>query len=230
MNSNSSANSLSAGMETSGCHEPADSPASLDTQSSTHVPTCPPASLNDISIDSGTHTPNSTRIPSRLQPVSGEHIEQLLTTDSQKCSRCHRSQPVGRFVLTRVHGKTYRSRQCNQCRAFKTKTSSIISERVAWLAAKKARPCVDCGGTFDSVCMNFHHVRGERKHLIHSAYRWLQLPKLELEVAKCDVVCTNCLRIRTARPPSPPPALADVQPDPADMDLSQSWFNSNAQT
>lgn len=230
MNSNNCDGSSSVGTGLIGSLAPVDLLGSLLTSSPTPGLTSPHVLLSGISLVCETPTQNSTRIPSRLQPVSGEQVEQLLTTDSKKCSSCHRSQPIERFTLARVCDRMYRARRCNQCRAAKAKTSSILTARAAWLADKKARPCVDCGGTFDPVCMNFHHIRGERKHLILSAYRWLQLPKLELEAAKCDLVCTNCLRIRTARPPSPTPALAEVQPDPADVDLSQSWFNSNVQT
>jgi len=64
----------------------------------------------------------------------------------------------------------------------------------------KKRPCADCGGMFDPVCMDFDHRPGEIKtdsvsHLI-SRRAW---GLIEAEIKKCDVVCANCHRIRTYR-------------------------------
>jgi hypothetical protein len=70
-----------------------------------------------------------------------------------------------------------------------------LGERVAEL---KDRPCMDCGGSFPSYVMDFDHREGEEKiggiaNLVHSG-NWV---KLEAEIAKCDLVCANCHRIRT---------------------------------
>lgn len=63
----------------------------------------------------------------------------------------------------------------------------------AVLAFKDA-PCADCGREFPSVCMDFDHVRGEKKFNVSQCK---SLKGLADEVAKCDVVCSNCHRIRT---------------------------------
>lgn len=69
----------------------------------------------------------------------------------------------------------------------------------AFLQAQKSRPCADCGGTFDPVCMDFDHRPGEVKlfGIAHGASR--KLDKVIAEMAKCDLVCANCHRIRTHR-------------------------------
>ena len=66
----------------------------------------------------------------------------------------------------------------------------------AWVDAQKAMPCADCGGTFPSVCMDFDHVRGTKLFAIGARTRTTR-EKLLAEIAKCDVVCANCHRIRT---------------------------------
>ena len=63
----------------------------------------------------------------------------------------------------------------------------------------KSKPCMDCGNTFDPVCMDFDHrdpllKRGRVASITKRGF----LAVLE-EVAKCDVVCSNCHRIRTHR-------------------------------
>jgi hypothetical protein len=60
----------------------------------------------------------------------------------------------------------------------------------------RAEPCTDCGGTFAPVAMDFDHVRGTKLKNVSamSTYPWSRV--LE-EVAKCDLVCACCHRIRT---------------------------------
>jgi hypothetical protein len=64
------------------------------------------------------------------------------------------------------------------------------------VAEMKAKPCADCGGTFPPECMDFDHVRGEKiGDISKMLLRTTEL--LHEEIAKCDVVCANCHRIRT---------------------------------
>ncbi len=60
----------------------------------------------------------------------------------------------------------------------------------------KKQPCVDCGNTFPTVCMDFDHVRGRKLYNIGNmkSQAW---ELVKAEIAKCDVVCSNCHRIRT---------------------------------
>ena len=57
-------------------------------------------------------------------------------------------------------------------------------------------PCADCGGRFPPVCMDFDHVRGDKVRGV-SQMRYITPIRIVAEVAKCDVVCANCHRIRT---------------------------------
>jgi len=47
--------------------------------------------------------------------------------------------------------------------------------------------------------MDFDHVRGEKvlsiSAMVHKGFSW---ESILAEIAKCDVVCSNCHRIRTA--------------------------------
>lgn len=61
-------------------------------------------------------------------------------------------------------------------------------------------PCVDCGESFPPYCMDFDHVpeRGTREfYLSHWVSFSIGKEKLEAEIAKCDIVCAICHRIRT---------------------------------
>ena len=56
-------------------------------------------------------------------------------------------------------------------------------------------PCADCGHKFPTYVMDFDHVRGEKSFNI-SRGRGHSIKKLKEEIAKCDIVCANCHRIR----------------------------------
>jgi hypothetical protein len=79
--------------------------------------------------------------------------------------------------------------------------------------------------------MDFDHVRGEKSYNIAAAYRWLNWDQLNAEVAKCELVCSNCHRVRSSvrkqskgKPLKP---LAGAAPDPAEVDLTSNWVNRN---
>ena len=59
-------------------------------------------------------------------------------------------------------------------------------------------PCEDCGAFFPSQAMDFDHVRGHKDLQISTLMKNRSpLSKLLTELEKCDLVCTNCHRIRT---------------------------------
>jgi hypothetical protein len=64
------------------------------------------------------------------------------------------------------------------------------------LDEQKAGPCHDCGGKFPPCVMDFDHVRGV-KHRSVSLMRLNAFAAILAEIAKCDLVCANCHRIRT---------------------------------
>lgn len=78
-------------------------------------------------------------------------------------------------------------------------TSSKLArlERYALLDAMKSRPCMDCKGSFEAVCMDFDHRPDEVKLFNISSNITARMDRLLVEVAKCDIVCSNCHRIRT---------------------------------
>lgn len=74
---------------------------------------------------------------------------------------------------------------------------------------KEASGCMDCGEE-DVVVLEFDHVNPEEKNIKLRASgtnsnskgrSWLMLswPELRVEVEKCEVVCANCHRRRTAK-------------------------------
>jgi hypothetical protein len=66
----------------------------------------------------------------------------------------------------------------------------------AHIIAAKAAPCVDCGVQYPYYVMDFDHVRGEKRFAL-SQHQARGLKLIDEEIAKCDLVCANCHRIRT---------------------------------
>ena len=58
---------------------------------------------------------------------------------------------------------------------------------------------MDCGRVLPFYCYDFDHLDGETKKFMISAVGWgtVGLTRLKEEVAKCDLVCAVCHRIRT---------------------------------
>lgn len=61
----------------------------------------------------------------------------------------------------------------------------------------KKAPCTDCKNTFPTECMEFDHRDPSTKSFTMSRARWKRWEEIEAEIAKCDLVCANCHRIRT---------------------------------
>lgn len=61
---------------------------------------------------------------------------------------------------------------------------------------KEASGCMDCGET-NPIVLDFDHLKDKKynvSRMIHDGFSWAAIKK---EIAKCEVVCANCHRIRT---------------------------------
>jgi hypothetical protein len=83
---------------------------------------------------------------------------------------------------------------------YQAKNHHTKEKLAAAIKQLKLNPCMDCGGVFHPVAMDFDHREGSAKvGSIASLVRqsgWSIQRVLE-EVAKCDLVCANCHRVRT---------------------------------
>jgi hypothetical protein len=62
----------------------------------------------------------------------------------------------------------------------------------------KSRPCADCGVQFPPCAMDFDHVRGTKvADLARLRLARGARSKVVAEIAKCEVVCAVCHRLRT---------------------------------
>lgn len=69
----------------------------------------------------------------------------------------------------------------------------------AWMIELKSKPCTDCGETFPVCCMDFDHVKpGTKVYNVGSMFaHHYSREKIQAELDNCELVCSNCHRIRT---------------------------------
>jgi hypothetical protein len=124
------------------------------------------------------------------------------------CSICKQVKNLEKdFYKGRGYRGGYRS-HCKKCaRSFKTQTPEQTLLRVYRTRRRNRQfiwdyysthPCVDCGEP-DPRVLELDHCRGDDKvagvsQLVHNTR---SLKTIVAEIAKCDVVCANCHRIRT---------------------------------
>lgn len=132
----------------------------------------------------------------------------------RRCGRCEEEKPEADFAWRRK-AKGQRDNYCRPCRA-DYKQEHYAANRPRYVAAARARkqaliaermeflldyfgkhPCADCGET-DPIVLEFDHLR-DKQFGIASGFRDRNWQSVLEEIAKCDVVCANCHRRRTAK-------------------------------
>ena len=61
---------------------------------------------------------------------------------------------------------------------------------------KESRGCLDCGKFYPYFILEFDHIRGTKFKNVAELSTYSD-KKLQEEIDKCDVVCSNCHRYRT---------------------------------
>lgn len=64
--------------------------------------------------------------------------------------------------------------------------------------ALKDHPCLDCGGRFPPEAMDFDHIGVDKIRSISNMGSY-SMARVEQEIAKCELICANCHRVRTRR-------------------------------
>ena len=134
--------------------------------------------------------------------------------EERRCGRCKRAKPIEEFAWRRK-AKNQRDNYCRFCRAaYKQehyaanrqkyidaaakRRRKVVRERIeVLLAYLREHPCVDCGEA-DPIVLEFDHLR-DKKFSISRIWRDHKWQSVVDEMAKCEVVCANCHRRRTAR-------------------------------
>ena len=82
--------------------------------------------------------------------------------------------------------------------AARARKRTIVAEPAAWLIRHfEENPCADCGEV-DPLVLEFDHGGADKLFNIAKGLRDRSWSSVLREIAKCDVVCANCHRRRTA--------------------------------
>lgn len=66
---------------------------------------------------------------------------------------------------------------------------------------KKDKPCLDCHEVFPSCAMDFDHRKPKKDRYCSISMlvqKCASLDRIKKEVKKCDLICSNCHRVRTS--------------------------------
>lgn len=85
---------------------------------------------------------------------------------------------------------------CKDCDRDKSSRRLSAGQKIVLQALKNSGGCKDCGET-DIVVLEFDHLRDKEFDIGNGKLRGTQ--KLLEEINKCDIVCANCHRRRTAK-------------------------------
>lgn len=98
----------------------------------------------------------------------------------------------------RAHQSTAEYLAYRRGRYAETKRKTLL--KYSWIdELKESTPCADCKQKYPAVCMDFDHLPQFDKLytislMVGNGYNEARIRK---EIAKCELVCSNCHRVRT---------------------------------
>lgn len=116
----------------------------------------------------------------------------------RKCKNCGTEQCITKFPKAGViKGIVYYRWFCGPCYV-KSKMKRRNRLRIEYLELKKSLKCKFCGNC-DFRVLDFHHRNAKEKdfNVADAIRRGFSMEKIKREIAKCDVLCSNCHRIET---------------------------------
>ena len=123
--------------------------------------------------------------------------------DQRQCSKCGETRPITMFYVeieerrAQREGRKSFKMHCRLCQR-EQMSRRLAPRRQHVDQVKLSAGCADCGiRSPHPEIYDFDHVRGEKKHSVSSLITKGSMEDLLSEIAKCDVVCANCHRIRT---------------------------------
>ena len=130
--------------------------------------------------------------------------------DQKLCYKCKKWQELPMFYRNK-YSSDGRQGMCKACEKERHKNYYPVNRDRFFEYAKKHqkskkdfigklknKPCSDCGKVYPPICMDFDHIGTNKRlnvsYLLNHGFPMEQIIK---EVKKCELVCSNCHRMRT---------------------------------
>lgn len=173
-----------------------------------HLLRCLRSQRGSIPLCAATYRP--LRVDSRLKSSKPKMNITLL-----QCSVCKKSKPREEFAI-KPKAKRGRAYKCKECKRKYNKVwyeenkdkhiqaaavhSKKRKDRILALVWKlKSGPCMDCHKKYHPICMDFDHPDPSNKTMaVSQMIMWGKSEEsIFEEIDKCELVCSNCHRLRT---------------------------------
>jgi hypothetical protein len=160
----------------------------------------------DVSLSSasvwtrGVTRPAAAAVVPEAPERPSEELRWCSRCSQLKPESCFNRHPTGLQWWCRDCFKSYYSEQRahHRQRNNALKSARVEAAQAFVLSHLRSHPCVDCGEV-DPVVLEFDHVGPKRAEVSILVSRGVREPLLAAEIARCQVVCANCHRRRTAR-------------------------------
>ncbi len=93
---------------------------------------------------------------------------------------------------------TQRWRDKNRLQLNAQRSSDRAVRRAEIARLKESSPCSDCGGFFPAIVMDYDHTGTDKTANVSRLVADGPMRRILAEISKCDLVCANCHRTRTA--------------------------------
>ena len=121
----------------------------------------------------------------------------MVESGTKPCTKCGAWLPLTMFSRNRNHADGYKY-QCKGCDAKERREAR--AEAVDLIANYKLScGCADCGYAEHACALDFDHLPEYKKKFTISDELHRSVRQIQEEMAKCEVVCANCHRVRTKR-------------------------------
>lgn len=118
---------------------------------------------------------------------------------SRVCTVCEQVLPLTSFYRNRdsIGGHLRSCKACCAVKYGKGRADRARRDRQYFQQIKVERGCTDCGYNANPVALDFDHLPGSVKKYRVCTMAGMRRELIDAEIAKCEVVCANCHRIRT---------------------------------
>ena len=126
----------------------------------------------------------------------------------KRCKDCGAEKPLDQFYTYKHSDKVTHYARCKTCHGLWKRSRVTVTDRrkhrqnhranaIARLNELKARPCKDCKRSYPPYVMDFDHLGDDKFTNLAKMVGRYSWAKILEEVEKCELVCSNCHRIRT---------------------------------